>query len=117
MSSSKLTELRKGPLSRAFSSSGRRDLNSGPLVPQTAPALGWLVSASGLEWTKCLQIAGIVIPITAFLHTPTPDVRAAIGQRSWRYDRHEMSRERLTIDLTVARDYLATDDEHRPRTA
>jgi hypothetical protein len=61
--------------------SGRRDLNSGPLVPQNALALGRGVARCGVEWTKCLQIAGVRESDRAFLHAPTPDVWATIGQR------------------------------------
>jgi len=48
--------------------SGRRDLNSGPLVPQTAPAFGGLVAGRGGEWTFSLQIAPTWAEIATVLH-------------------------------------------------
>lgn len=35
---------------------GRRDLNSGPLVPQTAPVAGRRMAGCGAKWTFFLQI-------------------------------------------------------------
>jgi len=40
---------------RAFQS-GHRDLNSGPLVPQSNSRVGAVVSPCGVKWTKTLQI-------------------------------------------------------------
>jgi hypothetical protein len=38
--------------------SGRPDLNRGPLVPQTCPAVGRLVSPSVAKWPRCTGFAG-----------------------------------------------------------
>ena len=43
-------ETRKPPPTRGFSSSGRRDLNSGPRVPQTPQAVCRRGAAGGVTW-------------------------------------------------------------------
>jgi hypothetical protein len=65
-----LLVTRKGPLSRAFSSSGRRDLNSGPLVPQTDLAVWRQVSASGVKWPISREILAAQWTFAASLRDP-----------------------------------------------
>jgi len=65
-----LLVTRKGPLSRAFSSSGRRDLNSGPLVPQTDLAVWRQVPASGVKWPISREILAAQWTFAASLRDP-----------------------------------------------
>jgi hypothetical protein len=61
-------EGRKPRVSGAFHRSGRRDLNSGPLVPQTVSAVGRPVAGSGAEWTLSLQIGARAREFASLLH-------------------------------------------------
>jgi len=77
---------------RAFSSIGRRDLNSGPLVPQTAPAVGRGLFPSGLNWPNCLQIvrSGVGAPLSST--DPLRGVWAANRQPCSRDRQRELGR-------------------------
>jgi hypothetical protein len=56
--------------SRAFPKSGRRDLNSGPLVPQTVRAVGRGVLPRGAKWPLCSEFVPAPWQFAAFLDAP-----------------------------------------------
>lgn len=56
--------------SRPYVQSGRRDLKSGPLVPQTSPAVRRLVSRNGAKWPTCRDFVVSPTPKPGCLHEP-----------------------------------------------
>jgi hypothetical protein len=67
------------------SPSGRRDLNSGPLVPQSNPAVWRGVVSSGEKWLLCREIATPAWHFAASLHAPVSRCLGADWARGSRF--------------------------------
>jgi hypothetical protein len=57
----------------ALSQSGRRDLNSGPLVPQTCPAVGRRVDRRGETWLVLWACGPLLPTLPAWLRELSPE--------------------------------------------
>ena len=78
----KLTEVAENPAVAGLPRSGRRDLNSGPLVPQTVSATWRGVAGRGGKWLHCWASVSTQVDKAHVFVRPFQDVWALIGHRA-----------------------------------